>query len=173
MEFTLIRIFSIIICLFFNPSAVAEETYLTELKSFIAAFKPVVDITKELSSLSFDKSTENEIEFRAAMNKCVLNDLDRFYEKSIPTFKKYYSISELQNLTRSLQSKEGKVYLDYIGGIIVSSSLTPKEVEAINMIWNTKEVLKLEPFFAELSEKTEEYALPFRDYCLKKYLPEK
>jgi hypothetical protein len=173
MEFILVRIFLMIVCLLFNQNSYAKEDYLYELKQFIIAFKPAYDIEKEFRKLIFDKSNDDKIEFRTVMRQCALNDLDMFHENMIPVFKKHYSISELKKLHQSLKSKEGEIYLEYAAGIISGSSLKQEQIEAINMIANIKEIMKLEPLSAELVDKSGEYGLMFRDSCLEKYQYEK
>jgi len=167
------RITLIAIFLFFTQTSLANDNYLSELKEVVVAIKHVADLEKELSSLQFDTSVGNTVEFKTAINQCVVNDLDKLYEMIVPTIKKYYSISEFKTLRLALQSKAGKIYLDYITGVIIEDSLTPEQVDAINRIGVTKEVLTLEPFTAELSENTDGYIIPFRDFCIEKYIPEK
>ena len=173
MEFILVRIFLMIVLLLFNQNTYAKEDYFYEFKQFVVAFKPAYDIEKEFRKLIFDKSNDKEIEFKTVMRQCALNDLDMFHENMIPVFKKYYSISELKKLHQSLKSKEGKIYLEYAAGVIFDSSLTQEQVEAINMIANIKEIMKLGPLMAELADKSGGYGLVFRDYCLEKYQYEK
>ena len=165
--------FLIILCLLFNQDVYAKENYSYELKQFIIAFKPALDMDKEFRKHIFDQSRNNKLEFKTAIRQCALNDLDMFYENMIPIFKKHYSILELEILNQSLQSKTGEIYLKYIAGIILRSSLTQEQVEAIKMLEKTDVITKLEPLTVELIEKVTEYSLPFRDFCLEKYLPEK
>ena len=173
MDILLNRITLITILLFFTQTSLANDNYLSELKEIVVAIKHVADLEKELSDLQFDTSVGNTVEFKTAINQCVVNDLDKLYEMIILTIKKYYSISAFKTLRLALQSKAGKIYLDYITGVIIESSLTAEQVNAINSIGVTKEILTLEPLTAELSENTAGFMIPFRDFCMEKYIPEK
>ena len=161
------------ILLFFTQTSLANDNYLSELKKIVVTIKYVVDLEKELSDLQFDTSVGNTVEFKTAINQCVVNDLDKLYEMIIPTIKKYYLITGFKTLRLALQSKEGEIYLDYATGVIVEGSLTEEQVNAINSIGVTKEVLALEQFTAELAENTAGFMIPFRDFCMEKYIQEK
>ncbi len=166
------RIALITILLFFTQTCLAKDNYLSELKYIVVAIKHVFDVEKELRDLQFDTSVGNTVEFKTAINQCVVNDLDKLYETIIPTIKKHYSISEFKTLRLVLQSKAGEIYLNYITGVIVDGSLTQEQINAINSIGVTKEVLALESFTAELAEDID-LVIPFRDFCMEKYIPEK
>jgi hypothetical protein len=172
MDILLNRITLITVFLFFTQASLAKDNYLSELKDIIVAVKHIADFEKGLSDLQFDTSIKNTVEFKTAINQCVVNDLDKLYEKVIPTIKKHYSISEFKTLRLALQSKAGKIYLDYITGVIVDGSLTQEQITAINNLGVTKEILALEPLTAELSENTVDLIIPFRDFCMEKYIPE-